>query len=202
MNRFFALRAFDTGISAENGILRAQDLEELGISNHLVAEAKRQAEEITLSAKAAYETEKRRGFEEGLAEAQTARAAQLLEDQRYIDARLASLERDLGLLVFNSVKNVIDGFEDETLACEVARSALAAMRKEQRGQLYVSPENLNATQNAITEIVEEFPEIELIDVIADPDLVPPNVRLESPLGVVAFSMTETLETLRQNLTTK
>lgn len=199
---YFRLKALGFGAASQDGVITAEALSELQEANTVLLEAEKRASEMDQRAREAYEAEKVRGYEEGMQAANAARAAQIIEDQHQIEGKLVDLERDLGVLVFNCVQRIIEGFDDQELALQVARSALASMRKERRGQLFVSRQAFEATQNAMPALVKEFPEIELIDVIEDVELTMPNVRLESNLGVVAFVLDETLESLQRMLEQK
>lgn len=199
MADFYRLQRFGHGIAASGGVIKAKAMAELGQAGDILAEAERQAAELRAEAQKVYESEKLRGHAEGRAEADAERALRMIEDSARVDARLADLESELGGLVFACVRQIIQGFEDEAMAEEVARSALASMRSERRGQLHVSTAALKHTRAALPTLLKDFPEIELIDVIEDPDLAAPNVRLESAMGVVTFVLDDALAALRQLL---
>ena len=74
-----------------------------------------------------------------------------------------------------------------SLAEQVARSALASMRSEQRGQLHVSTVALKDTRVALPKLLKEFPEIELIDVIEDVDLKAPMCGWKSAVNSISCS---------------
>lgn len=199
MASFYRLDMFGHGIDARQGVIKAKAMAELGQAGDILAEAERQAAELRAEAQRVYEAEKLRGHAEGRAEAEAERAIHLVEDIARVDARLAELESDIGGVVFASVRQIIQGFEDEALAEQVARSALAAMRTERRGQLHVSTAALRHTREALAALLQDFPEIELVDVIEDPDLTAPDVRLESAMGVVTFVLDDALDALRRLL---
>lgn len=199
MTGFYRLKTFGHGVDAPQGVIRAADMARLGQAGDILAEAERQAADLRAEAERVYESEKLRGHAEGRAEADAERAVRMIEDAARIDARLADLESELGGVVFACVRQIIQGFEDEALAEQVARSALASMRSEQRGQLHVSTAALKHTRAALAGLLQDFPEIELIDVIEDPDLTAPNVRLESAMGVVTFVLDDALAALRRLL---
>lgn len=196
---FFRLRLLDHGIAAPDGILKAADVDALDGARTLIEAAEARARSIERDAQDAYEAEKARGYAEGRQEIAAERAALMIEDQAQFDARLSEMERDIARLVHDCVRQVIEGFDDDALALQVARSALASMRTERRGQLHVAPAALAATREGMADLIAEFPEIELIDIIEDPGLVAPDVRLESKLGVVSFVLDDTLENLRRLL---
>jgi type III secretion protein L len=202
MATFYRLQAFGHGLAAPAGVVKAATLEELGQAGDILAEGERQAAALIAEAQAVYESEELRGHAEGRAAADAERALRMIEDLGRLDARLADLESELGGVVFACVRQIIAGFEDEALAEQVARSALGSMRSEQRGQLYVSTAALKHTQAALPKLLEGFPEIELVDVIEDPELQAPDVRLESAMGVVTFVLDDTLSALQRLLEQK
>ncbi len=199
MADFYRLQAFGHGVAVTGGVIKAAAMDELGQAGDVLAEAERQAAELRAEAQRVHASEKLRGHAEGRAEADAERAVRMIEDTARIDARLADLESELGGVVFACVRQIIQGFEDEALAEQVARSALASMRSEQRGQLHVSTAALKHTRAALADVLRDFPEIELIDVIEDADLQAPNVRLESAMGVVTFVLDDALDALRRLL---
>ena len=199
MATFYKLQSLGHGLAAPSGVVKAATLAELGQAGDILAEAERQAAALREQAQQVYDAEKRRGYAEGRAEANTERAIRMIEDTARVDARLADLESELGGVVFACVRQIIQGFEDDTLAEQVARSALASMRAEQRGQLHVSTAALKHTRAALPGLLKDFPEIELVDVIEDPNLTAPDVRLESAMGVVTFVLDDTLDALRRLL---
>lgn len=196
---FFRLQSLGYAAAAPHGVLKAADMEELAAANCLIEDAAVEADALRVEAQRIYEAEMARGYAEGRQEIESERAALLLQDQQRVDSRLADLERDMGRLVYDCVRQIIEGFNDDALALEVARSALASMRSERRGQLYVATSVFTVTRDRMAEIIKDFPEIETIDVIEDPELDAPNVRLESKLGVVTFVLDDTLETLKRLL---
>ena len=202
MSDFFRLKAFGHGAAPVGGVIKAREMAELGQAGNIVAEAEKQAKALIAQATAVFESEKVRGYAEGRKQADGERAAQAVADLGHLDSHLSDLERELGGVVFSCVKRIIEGFDDESLAEQTARSALSSMRSERRGQLHVSTSAMKNTRDALPALLKEFPEIELIDVIEDVDLEAPNVRLESTLGVVTFVLDDTLEAMRRLLEQK
>lgn len=196
---FFPLSALGLAVDAPEGVIRARDADTMAEAGLILTRARAEAERIGIEAAEAYQAEQRRGHAEGLAEAARQAAAQRLQDQARLDDALDGLESELADLVLGAVRQILRSFDNETLAREVVRSALAAMRSEKRAQLHVAPGAYAEVKSALSEVMADYPEIELVDVITDPDLVAPNLRLESSLGVVDFALDNTLADLRRLL---
>ena len=196
---FFPLGALGLGATSRDGVLRRADAGVMAEAGQILDRARAEAARIEQEATAAFEAEKQRGHAEGLADAARDAATRRIADHAHLNDALDALESDVADLVLGSVKQVLRSFDDETLSREVVRSALAAMRSEKRAQLHVAPAAYHAVKTSMEELLVDYPEIELVDVITDPDLTPPNLRLESALGVVDFSMDTSLADLRRLL---
>lgn len=190
---------FGAGVGA---LVKREDLAGIERANDIVARAHEQAAQILQDARAAFEAEKERGFAEGMAEAARESAGAATRALQAQDTALAALERDLGGVVHECVQKIIDSYENTALTTEIVRSALHAMRSEKRGQLFVPPDVVAEMREALTDLTQEFPEIELIDVIADPELQRPDLRLVTNLGVVSFVLNDTMADLRNLLENK
>lgn len=195
------LRLRHMGLAADppNGILRAADLGAISTADVLTRAAEERAAELTAGAEAVLAEERARGHAEGMETARAEAAGLMLTTLGRIDQRLGGLEAELGGLVHDCVRQIINRYSDQELALELARAGLATMRDQRRGQLFVDPEVQQQVLAALGEMLAEFPEIDLIDVIPDPSLKAPDLRLESDLGVVSFSLNATLQDLRQLL---
>lgn len=193
------LRHMGLAADAPDGILRAAELEAMGTADMLTRAAEDRAAELLAGAETVLAEARAQGHTEGMAAAQTEAAALMLAMMGKIDQRLGGLEAELGALVHDCVRRILDRFSDQDLALDLARGALATMRDQRRGQLFVDPAVQDRIRGALAELLEEFPEIDLIDVIADPTLKAPDLRLESDLGVVSFSLEATLQDLRHLL---
>lgn len=196
---FYPLGALGLGVAPTDGVLRRADAGAMAEAGQIITRAREEAARIAQEAATAFEAEKQRGFDEGMAEAARQAAASRIEDHAHLNDALDALESDVAELVLGSVKQVLRSFDDETLSREVVRSALAAMRSEKRAQLHVAPSAYHTVKAAMADLLTDYPEIELVDVITDPDLTPPNLRLESSLGVVDFSLDNALDDLRRLL---
>lgn len=195
----YRLAGLGLGAAAPDGILPAAALAEMDAAGLLLERAQAEASAQAEAARAAYEAEKARGLAEGRAEARREAAARLIAEHGALDRALAELEGELAELVLATVRRLIQRFDGAELATELTRSALATMRSEKRAQLHVPPEVQDIVRAALPELLADYPEIELIDVIADAGLAPPSLRLESALGVVDFVLDDTLDGLRRLL---
>lgn len=191
----FSLRPLGLAHDATDGILAAETAEAVAGAALILERARQEAAAIIADAETARAEERRRGHAEGLAEAQAQSAAWLHGARQDLERRLDQMQTELADVVLQSVRRIVHSFDDRRIALETVRSALASLRSEKRLQLFVAPAVEGAVREALPGFRADYPEIELIDVIADPALSPPDVRLESELGVVTSILDDTLAQL-------
>lgn len=195
MTDVFTLRPLGLAHDAVDGVLSNETAEALTGAALILARAREEAAAIIADAESARADERRRGHAEGLAEAQAQAAAWLHDARQDLDRRLDQMQMELADVVLHSVRRILHSFDDRQIALETVRSALASLRSEKRLQLFVAPSVEAAIRESLPAFRTDYPEIELIDVIADPALSPPDVRLESELGVVTSILDDTLAQL-------
>lgn len=195
MTDVFTLRPLGLAHDAPDGILPAEIADALTDAALILAKAREQAAAIISDAEVARDEERRRGHAEGLAEAQAQSAAWLHGARIDLERRLDLMQTELADVVLQSVRRIVHSFDDHQIALETVRSALASLRSEKRLQLFVAPTVEPTIREALPAFKADYPEIELIDVIADPALSAPDVRLESELGVVTSILDDTLAQL-------
>ena len=195
MTQVFSLRPLGLALAAEDGIIPAALAETMADADRILDHARAEAEAIRADAGAAREAERQRGHAEGLLQAQAEAAAWMHQARQDLDARLDRIQLDLADLVTTCVKRIVLSFDDQQLALDTVRTALASLRSESRLQLFVAPQVEPAIRAQLPAFLAEYPEIQLIDVIADPTLTAPDVRLESELGTVTSILDDTLADL-------
>ncbi len=176
-------------------VIKARDAKMLGDADALLNDAQRTANEIIENAKVHFETERARGFKEGCAAAELDAVDRLVSEHRQLDRKLGEVEADLAQLVSTCVRKILSSFSDTELAEDVVRNALTEMRRENKVQIRLPQALMAAFQSRVTGLVEAYPEIELIDLIEDASLTPPNVIVESFIGRIECDLGKRLEAL-------
>lgn len=195
MSAFYRLSSLGLGVASADGIIKRPDAEAMSSADLVLAESQRAAETTRSEAQAVYESEKQRGYADGLAEAARENAARLLQENLQLDTHLAQLEVDLARLVTRATQQIISRFDDAQLAREVTRTALQTMRTEKRIRLHVAPEAEQSLKIDLAAMRIDYPEIELIDLVVESRLTAPNLEIESEMGVIKFTLEEGLAQL-------
>lgn len=192
----YRLVSLGLGLDSRDGIIPREVLEGIDASGLIIERAEQEAELLRVAAREIYNGEKARGLSEGQLEAQQQAAARLLSEHAMLDEMLGALEGELADLVLDVMGKLIQDYDRSELATECVRSALATMRSEKRVQLHLPPALQESVRAGMKDMLADYPEIELIDIISDTALSPPDLRLESSLGVVNFVLDDTVAGLR------
>ncbi|MGV8938762.1 MAG: type III secretion system stator protein SctL [Allorhizobium sp.] len=195
MGPYYRLSELGFKLPAGAHVIKRSAFEAIEASEALVLDAERQAASLVAGAEAAFEAEKQRGFQEGMAMARIEAAARLVNESLMLDERLAAIEGGLADLVVAAMRRLMEDFDDRSKAQMLVRTALRRMRREKRAELRVSPAQFSEMKMAIDGIVREFPEIDFVDVVEDETLAAPNVVIETAVGRVDGDMGRTIEAL-------
>jgi type III secretion protein L len=182
-------------LGSGNRVIKRRDMQAIEDASAIVAAAHDRAGEILAEAEVQREEERRRGLAEGTAAAEREAFERLLREQAQLDASLERSRVELTDLVLACTRAIIQDVNPVDAAMSLTRSALGRMRRERRCQLFVPNELLEPVQARIAEVLADFPEVELIDVVGDAALSPPTVVLASGLGRVKCSLDETVDAL-------
>lgn len=161
----------------------------------LLRDAEARAAAIVAEAEAEYHRRSQAGYEEGLARARLEAIERLLREEGALDAGLRTAETALARVVTTCVRRLVDSFDDDDRAVAAVRGALRQMRRERRAELRVAPGQYAVLKARLDGIVADFPEVELVDLVADPALEPPQIVLESRIGRVAAAVDAGLDEL-------
>jgi type III secretion protein L len=192
---YYRLNELGFKLSAGAHIIRRSEFAALEEANQILSDAEATAAQIGEEAKEAYEVEKQRGYEDGLVEARIHAVGQLLHENHQLDQGLLGIERDLSRLVAGCIRKFIDNFDDAARAEALVKAAMKQMRREKVAELRVPTKLYPHFRERITAIVNEFPEVQLIDVIEDPSLDPSRIILETSIGRVDGNIVQRLEDL-------
>ena len=185
---------------SSSSVLKAAEVAVWQQSQDILAQARAQAEQIVSQAQHAFETEKQRGYQEGLEQAQMDQTDQMIETASRTVDYFAGVEQRIVGLVMQSMRRVIADFSDTERVMAVVRSSLAVMRNQKQLTLRLSPDNVDVVKQRARELLEDYPGVGLLDIVADPRLQGDAAILESELGVVQASIEKQLQAIEQSFT--
>ncbi len=199
MGKFIILKNTFIDIHPDTKIIKAEEYSKLVEAEKLLEEARREAENILETAKAAYEEEKRKGYEDGLREGQRKIAEKMLETVHKTVDYLASAEETMCSLVIGAIKKIIGDMDDKEVVTRVVKNALAMVRNQKQVVLKVAPEDLETVQSRLNEIMGNFPSIGFVEVVADSRLKKNSCVLESEMGIIDASVDVQLKAIENAL---
>lgn len=184
MVAYYRLSELGYALAPGPQLLAPEAVEPVAAATGLLREAEARAAAIVRAAEDAYARRSDEGYADGLARAKLAAVERLLEESAALDAGLRATEAEMARIVAACLRKLVDDYDDQARIQATVRGALRQMRREQRSELRVSSAQFAAVKAGIDRIVAEFPDVELVDVVEDAALVPPQIVLESPVGRV------------------
>jgi type III secretion protein L len=169
-------------------------------AQQLLAQARQEAERIRAEAVQAYEDEKQRGYDEGVAMARMDEAERLIENATRTVDYFAGIEQKIVALVMNAVRRIMADFDDTTRVLAVVQSGLSVMRNQKQLTLRLSPEHAATVRDRAQHLLERFPGVGMMDIVPDSRLKGDAAILESEMGVVEASVELQLKAIEQGFT--
>lgn len=180
-------------------IVRAHEIAAYREAEQLVDEARAQAEAIIAEAQAAFEAQRRQGYEEGRAQAAREAAAHMAEQFARADELQRRAEAHLVDVVVQAVRKVVHDYSDHERTLHAVRGALTLVRTQKQVTAHVHPDELDAVKAQAAALVAEHPAMQWLDVVPDPQLGAGRCVLESEIGVVESSVAAQLEAIEAAL---
>lgn len=178
-------------------VLRAAEYLAWADAGQLMAQARARADEIIGGFQAAFEAERRRGYDEGHEAALLDQAEKMIETVGRTVEYFAGVENEMVELVMSAVRKVVDGFDDREKVMAVVRNALAVVRNQKQMTLRLNPAEVDTVRERINDLLAAYPGVGYLDILADGRLARGACILESEIGMVEASLEGQIQALRQ-----
>ena len=187
-------------IVSSGRLVKAEDVAAVRSAAEIIAAAEAEAAMLRQTALAAYEEEKRRGFEEGL----QAGLRKVVEDKldfAYESATyMEAVEGKLADIVVKALKKCVSQEGDRTLVVEIVRKTMKAVIRNQRQiTLKVAPDMVETVKSRLDEILSDYPALERVDVVEDARLKGPAAIIETEAGVADASVETQLAAIENSI---
>jgi type III secretion protein L len=183
----------------EQKVIKAADYAVVVEAEQIIAQAQAQAAALVAQAMADYEAEKKRGYEDGLAEGQERIAEKMLNTVTEAVNYFGSLERKVVEVVMQALRRIVGEMDSNEMILRVVKNSLEVARTQKQVTLRASPSQVDYLRSQLNEILAQFPSINYIDVTADSRLKPGGCILETEMGFVDASVEVQLEAIRKSL---
>jgi len=187
-------------IETDTPVVAADAAATVASAAEIVAAAESEAEKVRTEAKRAYEDEKRRGYEDGIAEAKTEMLMQRIdlvdESVRY----MASIEKTVCDLVMKALRKCVAEVGDKELVAQIVKKAMQAVVRNQRQiRIRVHSDMVGSVKARVDGMLKDFPTLNLVDVVEDSHLEPTACVVETEAGIVEASVEGQLKALEASI---
>lgn len=180
-------------------VIKAADFSAFLEAEKLLSLAKEHAAGMLVKAKQDYEAEKKRGYDDGLAEGKEKIAEQMIETVSEAVNYFGGLEQKVAEIVTGALKRILGELDSNELILRVVNNALEVARTQKQVTLRVAPSQADFLREKLNEILANFPSINFIDITPDPRLKQGGCILETEMGFVDASVDVQLEAIRKSL---
>ena len=190
----------DFALQSDRRVVKAADVATVRSAAEIIASAEAEAARIREEAKAAFEDEKRRGYEKGISDGKMEIAMQKLDQVDSSVAFMESVENKMAEIVMKALKTCVTEIGDRDMVVHIVRKTMAAVIRTQRTvTLKVAPEQVETVRARVSELTAAFPTIETFDVVEDPRLKGVACILETEAGVADASVDTQLSAIEKSL---
>ena len=190
----------DFVLQSDRRVVKAADVATIRSAAEIVAAAEAQAAQIREDAKAAYEEERKKGYDKGIADGKTEIAMQKLDLVDSSVAFMENVEEKMSDIVMKALKSCVVEIGDHEMVIQIVRKTMAAVIRTQRQvTLKVAPELVETVRARVSELTATFPTIETFDVVEDPRLKGSACVLETEAGVADASVESQLAAIERSL---
>ncbi len=190
----------DFVLQSDRRVVKAADVATVRSAAEIVAAAEARAAQIREDAKAAYEEERKKGYDKGIADGKTEIAMQKLDLVDSSVAFMENVEEKMSEIVMKALKSCVAEIGDREMVIQIVRKTMAAVIRTQRQvTLKVAPELVETVRSRVSELTATFPTIETFDVVEDPRLKGSACVLETEAGVADASVESQLAAIERSL---
>jgi type III secretion protein L len=190
----------DFVLQTDRRVVKAADVATVRSAAEIVAAAEAQAAQIREDAKVAYEEERKKGYDKGIADGKTEIAMQKLDLVDSSVAFMENVEEKMSDIVMKALKSCVAEIGDREMVIQIVRKTMAAVIRTQRQvTLKVAPELVETVRSRVSELTAAFPTIETFDVVEDPRLKGSACVLETEAGVADASVESQLAAIERSL---
>jgi len=187
-------------VETDSPVVEAGDVAGLARAEEVIAAAEVEAAAIRTEAQKAYEAEKARGYEDGLA---AGREDILMQKLELVDESLrymASVEGRVTDIVLKALSKCVAEIGDKELVVQIVKKSMqAVVRTQQQLTVRTSAEMVPVVRERIGAILTDYPSIAKADVIADERLTGAACIVETESGMVEASVEGQIEAIRQSM---
>ena len=190
----------DFVLQSDRRVVKATDVATVRSAVEIIAAAEAEAARIHEEAKAAFEAEKRRGYEKGLDDGKMEIAMLKLDQVESSVAFMENVEEKMAEIVMKALKTCVTEIGDREMVVQIVRKTMnAVIRTQKHVTLKVASDMVETVRARVSELTTDFPTVETFDVVEDPRLKGAACVLETEAGVADASVETQLAAIEKSL---
>ena len=187
-------------LASDRRLVKAADVATAKSAAEIVADAEAEARRIREKAKAAFEEERKRGYEKGLQDGKLEIAMQKLEQVDQSVAFMESVEGKMADIVMKALRSFVVEVGDKEMVVNIVRKTMNAVIRTQRHvTLKVAPEMAQVVKDRVAALRKDYPTVESFDVVEDERRKGPACILETEAGVADASVESQFAAIERSL---
>lgn len=191
-------QSFELSTSAR--LVKAADVQTVCDARSVIASAEAEAARLAEAAKAAFEEERRRGYEKGLADVQEEVSRRKLELAEESAAFMQSVEKRMCDIVMKALRKCVDEIGDGEMVVQIVRKLMkAAVRNQRQITLRVAPDMAEHVRSRMDGILADFPHMDEVDVQEDSRLKGTACVVETAAGIADASIETQLAAVEDSI---
>ena len=190
----------DFVLATDRRLVKATEMATVRSAEEIIAAAEADAARIREEAKVAFEEEKKRGYDKGIADGKMEIAMQKLDLLDSSVAFMEGVEQKMADVVMKALKSFVVEVGDREMVVNIVRKTLNAVIPTQRHvTLKVAPEMVGVVKERVAAFRQDYPTVETFDVIEDSRLKGSACILETEAGVADASAETQLAAIEKSL---
>ena len=187
-------------LASDRRLVKAAEMATVQTADEIIAAAEAEAARIREEAKAAFEDEKKKGYEKGLADGKLEISMQKLDLVDSSVAFMESVEGKMADVVMKALRSCVEEIGDKEMVVNIVRKTMNAVIRTQRHvTLKVAPEMAQVVKDRVAALRKDYPTVESFDVVEDERLKGPACILETEAGVADASVESQFAAIERSL---
>ena len=185
---------------SDRRLVKASEVATVKSADDIISAAEAEAARIREEAKAAFEAERKRGYDKGLQDGKMEIAMQKLEQVDQSVAFMEAVEGKMADVVMKALRSCVEEIGDKEMVMNIVRKTMKAVIRTQRHvTLKVAPEMVATVKERVAGLRSDYPTVESLDVVEDPRLKGPACILETEAGVADASVETQLAAIERSI---
>lgn len=186
-------------VESASPVVKAEDAAAIVSAETIIATAEEEARQVAAAARAAYESEKQRGYEDGLAAGRAEILKKKLDLVEESVAYMQKVEVAISELVIKAMKKCLTEIGDREVVCQMVKKSMRAIVQSQRKiTVKVAPSMVETVKAWSQTVLSEFPGLDFVDVVEDPRLAETACVVDTEAGSVEASVDGQIKALTES----